>query len=347
MFLAMMPNFLDFDNMSFLDKMTLIFDIGIKHTNATLRHPAFQKLMNSPDEHFDIIILEIFLNEAMFGLAEHFKAPIIGFSTFGASKWTTDLVGTPSPPSYVPNAMLGFTDKMSFVQRVGNTLVAIFDYLYVDFVYLPKHNKIYKEIFPNSKTSMSNLRKNTSLVLLNQHVSLNYPRPYNPNMIEVGGLHVNRVAKPLPANIKSLLDNATDGVIYFSLGSNIKSTQLPENTRNALLRTFSKLKQQVLWKWEDKSLPGKPNNVFISDWFPQDDILAHPNVRLFITHGGLLSTTEAVYHGVPVIGIPIFGDQHLNMARSESNGFALTVEYKNLTETSFSWALTEMLNNNK
>jgi hypothetical protein len=83
--------------------------------------------------------------------------------------------------------------------------------------------------------------------------------------------------------------------------------------------------------------------VFIQPWWPQDDILAHPNVKVFITHGGLLSSSEAIFHGVPVIGIPIFGDQELNMARATRAGYGLTIKYSNLTEKALTWALNEML----
>jgi UDP:flavonoid glycosyltransferase YjiC (YdhE family) len=42
--------------------------------------------------------------------------------------------------------------------------------------------------------------------------------------------------------------------------------------------------------------------------------------------------TEAVYHGVPLVGIPMFGDQDMNMAKSVSSGFALSLKYLSLTE---------------
>lgn len=103
----------------------------------------------------------------------------------------------------------------------------------------------------------------------------------------------------------------------------------------------------MLWKWEDDNLPGKPDNVFIAKWFPQDDILAHENVKLFITHGGLLSSTEAVYHGVPIIGIPVFADQKLNMARAVNGGYGLTIDYIDLTEVALTAALNEILGNEK
>ena len=69
------------------------------------------------------------------------------------------------------------------------------------------------------------------------------------------------------------MDGASDGVIYFSMGSNLESSQMPDYKRDALLEAFSELKQQVLWKWEKESLPGQPSNVRLGKWFPQADIL--------------------------------------------------------------------------
>jgi UDP:flavonoid glycosyltransferase YjiC (YdhE family) len=73
--------------------------------------------------------------------------------------------------------------------------------------------------------------------------------------------------------LQKYLDEAPDGVIYFSMGSNLKSTSMPESKRNAFLGAFSKLKQRVLWKWESDTLPGQPSNVKLGKWLPQSDIL--------------------------------------------------------------------------
>jgi len=73
--------------------------------------------------------------------------------------------------------------------------------------------------------------------------------------------------------------------------------------------------------------------------------LAHPNIRLFITHCGLLSTQEAVDRGVPLIGIPIHADQHYNLARMVSLGVGIQLDYENITTESVTWALNEGLNN--
>lgn len=236
---------------------------------------------------------------------------------------------------------------MNFLQRAGNIAMTLFETVYMNIFYWPSQNQIYQESFPDPKPSLDELMNNVNLVLLNSHFTLNYPRPYVPNMVEVGGLHINRVPNPLPKDIQEFLDQADEGVIYFSMGSNIQSTTLPVEKREAILKTFAQFKQKVMWKWESDDLPGKPDNVFIKSWWPQDDILAHRNVKVFITHGGLLGSTEAIYHGVPVIGIPIFGDQELNMARAVHAGYGLTVNYRNLTQDALTWALKEVLGNEK
>lgn len=164
-------------------------------------------------------------------------------------------------------------------------------------------------------------------------------------MIEVGGMHVNTKPTPLPEDLKKFIESAEHGVVYFSMGSNLKPSKIPKEKLNDIYKSLNNLKQKVLWKWDEPEFFAKNDKVLVSKWFPQDDILAHKNVRLFITHGGLLSCTESIYHGVPVIGIPIFGDQLLNMARVTSAGWGLQVLYTNLTEESLSWALTEILSN--
>lgn len=232
---------------------------------------------------------------------------------------------------------------MSLVERIGNLAFLTFERIFLDFSYLPRQAAVYDKYFSHVERDMYTVRKNAAAVLLNTHVSLGFPRPYMPNQIEVGGMHINRKRKPLPADIEKFINESKHGVIYFSMGSNLKSKNLPAAKRQELLNAFKGLKQRVLWKFEDPMLEGKPDNVFISDWFPQDDILAHENVKLFITHGGLLSSTESIYHGTPIIGIPIFGDQFLNMARAEANGYGIKIDYQSLNAKDLVDAINRML----
>lgn len=65
------------------------------------------------------------------------------------------------------------------------------------------------------------------------------------------------------------------------MGSNLKSSNLPVETRNGILRTFAKLNHTVLWKWEDDKLPNQPKNVIIRKWMPQQSILGKGIIILF------------------------------------------------------------------
>lgn len=140
------------------------------------------------------------------------------------------------------------------------------------------------------------------------------------------------------------MDGATDGAILFSMGSNTKSSDLSPEKREAILRAFAPLKQKILWKFE-VDLPNKPKNVMISKWLPQDDVLAHPNVVLFISHCGKGGLSEAKYHGVPVVGIPIMADQPSNLKIAVQEGWAVGLEYADLNENTLTAALHEALTN--
>jgi glucuronosyltransferase len=54
---------------------------------------------------------------------------------------------------------------------------------------------------------------------------------------------------------------------------------------------------------------------------------------------------ETINRGVPLLGIPIFGDQNLNMERAVSAGYGIMVEFSNVTEESLTWAIRETLEN--
>lgn len=74
---------------------------------------------------------------------------------------------------------------------------------------------------------------------------------------------------------------------------------------------------------------------------------AHPNVKLFISHGGLGGVMESKYYGVPVLGIPLFGDQPGNVQMAVDEGWAVELDISSLTEADVSRALEEMLGNSR
>lgn len=77
----------------------------------------------------------------------------------------------------------------------------------------------------------------------------------------------------LAQDLQKIMDQSTEGVLLFSMGGNLKSSKIPKDILNVILKCLGKIKQTVLWKWEDEHLPNKPENVIIRKWLPQQDIL--------------------------------------------------------------------------
>lgn len=163
---------------------------------SVLRHPNVLEFLEEK-QHFDLVIAESFLTESLYGFAQHFDAPLITFSTFENSLWTNELVGASAPPSHVAHFLLGLTDHMTFWERFQNSILHLFDRVYYHILYLPKQKQLYNKAFPSAKLTFEQQMQNVSLVFLNQHFSLGFPRTYPPNMIEVGGIQLEE-PNPLP-----------------------------------------------------------------------------------------------------------------------------------------------------
>ncbi|KAG5880371.1 hypothetical protein JTB14_029497 [Gonioctena quinquepunctata] len=316
--------------------------IGNRLVEKTFQNPEVQTLLKS-NEKFDAVIIGQFMSEGLGAFASHFDAHLIMLNVQEASSWNNQLVGNPSLPSFSSEPVLNYPTNMSLSQRVKNTFNRIWMYLNQRLITYPAQNRLIQKFFPNP-IDLEDAVSNMSLILLNSHVSFSKAQAYVPNMIEIGGLHV-KPPKKLPDDLQKFLDDAKEGLIYFSMGSNLKSNNLPIEVRDAILEAFGKRKEKILWKWEDDSLPGQPSNVFLKKWVPQQDILAHPNLKVFITHGGLLSNIETVYHGVPLIAIPIFGDQFANADSAKQLGYGLVLPLTDISEEKISSLLDEIISN--
>ena len=69
-------------------------------------------------------------------------------------------------------------------------------------------------------------------------------------------------------------------------------------------------------------------NIKVLEWLPQNDLLAHKDIKAFVSHMGHNSLYEATYHGVPLVAFPLLGDQQAVTRKAEYFGLCLTVDYK-------------------
>ncbi|CAH1389498.1 unnamed protein product [Nezara viridula] len=267
----------------------------------------------------------------------------------GDNAWVNEMSGLPDNPSYQLDFKSGLSNDMSFWQRLYNTYVTgvttIAGYYYLHFLMQPIMDKYFNYTGWESRPSIDVLARNRSLILVNFDYLFGYPYPVAPHRKDIGGINI-KPNEVLPKDLQTFMDESKEGVIFMSLGSHIDAKYLKEQM-NAFLEVFKELPQRVLMKYEPEDESQVPPNVKLSKWFPQQDILAHKNCILFITHGGLLSLAEATYHGLPLVGIPILADQAKNLAFVESQGFGRMLGLNNVTKETVSWTVQEVLSNSR
>lgn len=278
-------------NFSLLSSITLLFKSD-EIIRVTLNNTDVKNLLQSKQK-FDVIVQQLTLCEALLGVGYYLQAPTIVFNTIGSMFNIDKLTGNSHPPAYVPDIWLGLTDEMSFIERLKNTLSALATNVFSTLIIEPIQDRVLHEYFPEAPP-LTSLASNISLVLLNAHYSIvETPRPYMPNMIPIGGFHV-QMAEALPNDLMTYMNEAKDGVVLFSLGSNFKSADLPTDKLKIILETFAEFPQRFLWKFEDDSLEVPPN-VLIRKWLPQIAVLSKYRIRKYyiFTSRALLFTPHS------------------------------------------------------
>ncbi|XP_008580742.1 PREDICTED: UDP-glucuronosyltransferase 2A3 isoform X1 [Galeopterus variegatus] len=247
----------------------------------------------------------------------------------------------PAPPSYVPVPMVGLTDRMTFLERVKNTMLLVFFNFWMQDYDFHFWKQFYSEALGRPTTICEILGK-AEIWLIRTYWDFEFPRPYLPNFEFVGGLHC-KPAKPLPEEMEEFVQSSgEDGVVVFSLGSLVQN--LTEEKSDLIASALAQIPQKVLWRYKGKKPATLGANTRLYDWIPQNDLLGHPKTKAFITHGGMNGVYEAIYHGVPMVGIPMFGDQPDNIAHMKAKGAAVEISFNTMTHADLLRALRTVIN---
>ncbi|XP_025206767.1 UDP-glucuronosyltransferase 1-3-like [Melanaphis sacchari] len=306
-----------------------------KTVERTLVLNEVREFLNNTRNSFDLVLIECWYSDAYLALGHRYSAPLVCMSPMTPPVMLSQSLGMPNHPAYVPSFWLRYSDSMSFSERLYNTAIAAAELIVsnVIFRYMDQQMLFKLYTYPGHQNCppLDELRRSVQLTLVNGHYSVSYSRPYPSNVVQVAGMHVqSKTSTSVDRKFKALLDGANHGVIYFSFGSNINLSDLPERYVRVFVESFRKLKQIVLWKWENGTIANLPDNVYIDKWFPQKYILSHKNCKLFITHGGYHSLVEALHTGLPLIGFPFYTDQYYNMRFVVKNGFGIEISLDSL-----------------
>ncbi|KAL3289135.1 hypothetical protein HHI36_003572 [Cryptolaemus montrouzieri] len=329
------------NNASVIAQITEILPMLTNNIEKFWENEAVKRLIDTKPK-YDAVISLSFFNDFVLALPHYLEAPTIIYSAMSSNVINNKYVANPNLP-YGEN-MAANAPLNTFFGRLSAASMNMFMSVMEKYILGTMQNIINRRYLP-SAPPVQELTENISLVLVNSHFAIESPKPYVPNMIQIGGFHSQK-NKKLPEDLQKYLDSAKDGAVLFSMGSVVKvGENIPKEQLDIIMTGLGKLAPiKVLFKSEVK-IPTAPKNVLISNWLPQNDILAHPNLKVFISHGGLGSTTEAVAHGVPMLGIPFFADQKSNIASVVKTGFAIGLEHDKMTQESFDSAIRELLTN--
>ncbi len=300
--------------------------------NALTDKQTFQKLK---DLNFDIAMVDsISQVKCYFVLMYRLGIPYTSWIT-AYEPWA---LKNPALPSFVPqNIGPPMTEQMTFWQRLENLWHVI------DWISMPPDyykDSFYTGYFGNSPPVPFHTLVSASLVwFIDSDQVMDYPRPVMPNEVMIGGL-TTKPAQQLPTHLADFVNAAEHGVILVSLGA-----FSPDVATDIFKEAFKRVKQRVVWRLKSKIPHDMPDNVMVSEWLPQNDLLGHPKVKLFITHCGANGQFEALYHAVPMIGFPLFADQFHNCLRASYHGLGLQLHPTTATSASLVHAINTILTN--
>ncbi|KAB5522320.1 hypothetical protein PHYPO_G00158220 [Pangasianodon hypophthalmus] len=352
------------DVINMLDEFTKYWMYDVQHGNMIQTSLKIKEILDMSTEKNQALCRELFAREDLLEkwrkeqfdilltdpvnmcgelLALKLNLPFIISLRYSIGSTLERLCGQlPTPPSYVPVVSLGYTDKMDFPQRVKNILVSLFQDFLFTFLTASKWDPLYSELMGKPTTLCETMGK-ADIWLIRTYWDFEYPRPLLPNFKFVGGLHC-KPAKPLPKEMEDFVQSSgDDGIVVFSLGSMIRN--LSNERANTIASALGQIPQKVLWRYKGEKPETLAPNTRIYEWIPQNDLLGHPKTKAFITHGGTNGIYEAIYHGVPMVGLPLFADQPDNINHMKTKGAAVMLDFNKMEAKDLKQAINDVINN--
>ncbi|KHJ96996.1 UDP-glucoronosyl and UDP-glucosyl transferase [Oesophagostomum dentatum] len=265
------------------------------------------------------------------------SAPLIDFVAY--------YMGVPIIPSYVPPLAMASSDHMNFIERTKSLIGYGMEIILWKWFIADKQTVIFREVLDPHFPDLVELGKKCPLVMVNSNELYDYPRPTLAKIVNIGGVgYQMKDAKPLEPEFSRVVDTASD-VILFSFGSVVPSDRMPMAWKMAFIEAFKRFPNyQFIWRYVGSDIKDKlPSNVHIYKWLPQSDLLQHKKTRAFITHGGYNSLQEAISAGVPLVAVPMGGDQPRNAELAERHGFAVRLEKSHIKADAIAEALNKIL----
>ncbi|GFO06537.1 UDP-glucuronosyltransferase [Plakobranchus ocellatus] len=163
-----------------------------------------------------------------------------------------------------------------------------------------------------------------------EHI-FDFVRPSLPNVRLIGGIS-SAIATPLQGKLKAFLDSSATrgGFIVVSFGH--FGGHIPEEIIDKISLALSMLSIPVVWLVKDRLLMSTSNihNVYKTKLVSQNDVLGHSGALALMSTCDTQSQYEALYHAVPILCLPLYGEQFHNAHRAEVKGFGMQADIRTI-----------------
>ncbi|XP_028322352.1 UDP-glucuronosyltransferase 2C1-like isoform X1 [Gouania willdenowi] len=298
-----------------------------------------QSLMQSlRDSKYDLVLTDPAMAPGVL-LAKYLNLPLV-LNVRWIPSGEGHFVIAPSPLSYIPVPGSGLTDKMSFIQRVKNILFYGIILYQNRFMVGPSYEGFCSK-YVDGGCDVNSLLQEADIWLFRSDFVFEFPRPTMPNVVYIGGFQC-KPAQPLPADLEEFVQSAGEhGIIIMTLGTLVDA--LPREVADEIASAFARMPQKIIWRHKGDRPSTLGNNTLLVEWMPQKDLLGHPQTKVFVAHGGTNGVQEAIYHGVPVLGIPLFFDQFDNLLRLQERGAGKILPLVDVNSHTIEQGLKELL----
>ncbi|CEF60714.1 UDP-glucuronosyl/UDP-glucosyltransferase family-containing protein [Strongyloides ratti] len=282
----------------------------------------YNELVN---KKFDSVIVDDLYNPCGLLLTGLQKSVYIYWSITSLRSESAWAHHSPSPPSYLPVRGTKLSDNLNFIKRNYNLLFYIRSLYIHQHIILRKMDKLFNKFYPGQVTDAFLMERNASINFINTPPIYDFARPYMPRVNFVGGLHCHK-PKPLSNEFESFIQQK-DNFIVISGGFSTNWKYASEKQKKIIIKVIEKLNNiNFIWQYNGMEIKNLPNNVIVKEWLPLQDLLGHKSCILHISHGGLNSLIESVYHGIPVLGIPLTTFSYDNILRITERKAGLMIE---------------------
>ena len=310
---------------SFLSAIYLLVSVMQSNCDAMI------DTMKAVHSQFDVVLVDVMLpSVATWLVTNRVGATFELWPTVVLTKLT--LPNFPCPVS-VPSLHYVMSEEMPYLDRLVSSLLILT-------MYLPA---------PFESPTLSSAGV-THPVIIGTTMGFEQATPAYPMMHFVGPLVSTKPSvDPFPSALQEWLSSRQpNSVVYISMGSQWLMTS---KVAHSLIPGILESNFDIAWSLQENNrfvLDGlddaiwNSSRVFISNWFPQSELLRHSAISFAALHGGMGGINDAIIAGVPMLCLPIDADQFTNCAKVHLRHIGVHISGSTITKEGVISAVHEL-----